>query len=107
VLLSNSSTSYPDCEPEFPGGIDSLWAFLKENVHRPEGSREVEGMVLVEFVVEVDGSISKPEILKSLTPELDAEVIRVVKLMPKFIWHQENCMVRRVYYNIPFKFVTE
>ena len=107
VLLSNSSTSYPDCEPEFPGGIDSLWAFLKENVHRPEGSREVEGMVLVEFVVEVDGSISKPEILKSLTPELDAEVIRVVKLMPKFIWHQENCMVRRVYYNIPINFGTE
>ena len=107
VLLSNSSTSYPDCEPEFPGGIDSLWAFLKENVHRPEGSREVEGMVLVEFVVEVDGSISKPEILKSLTPELDAEVIRVVKLMPKFIWHQENCTVRRVYYNIPIKFGTE
>lgn len=107
VLLSNSSTSYPDCEPEFPGGIDSLWAFLKENVHRPEGSREVEGMVLVEFVVEVDGSISKPEILKSLTPELDAEVIRVVKLMPKFIWHSEYCTVKRVYFNIPFKFVTE
>ncbi len=107
VLLSNSSTSYPDCEPEFPGGIDSLWAFLKENVHRPEGSREVEGMVLVEFVVEVDGSISEPKILKSLTPELDAEAIRVVKLMPKFIWHSEYCTVKRVYFNIPFKFVTE
>lgn len=106
----SSNTSYfdkPDCVPEYPGGMDSLSAFLKENVHRPEGSREADGTVLVEFVVEVDGSISEPKILKSLTPELDAEVIRVVKLMPKFIWHQENCMVRRVYYNIPFKFVTE
>ena len=106
----SNSTSYfykPDCVPEYPGGMDSLSAFLKENVHRPEGSREADGTVLVEFVVEVDGSISEPKILKSLTPELDAEVIRVVKLMPKFIWHQENCMVRRVYYNIPFKFVTE
>jgi TonB family protein len=107
VLLSNSSTSYPDCEPEFPGGIDSLSAFLKENVHRPEGSREADGTVLVEFVVEVDGSISEPKILKSLTPELDAEAIRVVKLMPKFIWHSEYCTVKRVYFNIPFKFVTE
>lgn len=108
VLLSNSSTSYPDCEPEFPGGIDSLWAFLKDNIHWPEGyDREVDGTVWVEFAVEVDGSISKPEILVSLTPELDAEAIRVVKLMPKFIWHPENCTVRRVYYNIPVKFVTE
>ena len=107
----NSNTSYfdkPDCAFEFPGGEDSLWAFIKENIHRPEGSREVEGMVLVEFVVEVDGSISNPQILKSLTPELDAEAIRVVKLMPKFIWHPENyCTVRRLYFNIPIKFVTE
>ena len=100
--------SYRDCEPEFPGGIDSLWAFLKDNIHWPEGyDREVDGTVWVEFVVEVDGSISKPEILKSLTPELDAEAIRVVKLMPKFIWHPEDCTVRRVYYNVPIKFKTE
>lgn len=106
----SNSTSYfdkPDCVPEYPGGMDSLSAFLKENVHRPEGSREADGTVLVEFVVEVDGSISEPKILKSLTPELDAEAIRVVKLMPKFIWHSEYCTVKRVYFNIPFKFVTE
>ena len=106
----SSNTSYfdkPDCVPEYPGGMDSLSAFLKENVHRPEGSREADGTVLVEFVVEVDGSISEPKILKSLTPELDAEAIRVVKLMPKFIWHSEYCTVKRVYFNIPFKFVTE
>ncbi len=106
----SSNTSYfdkPDCVPEYPGGMDSLSAFLKENVHRPEGSREADGTVLVEFVVEVDGSISEPKILKSLTPELDAEAIRVVKLMPKFIWHSEYCTVKRVYFNIPFKFVIE
>lgn len=106
----SSNTSYfdkPDCVPEYPGGTDSLYAFLKENVHRPEGAQEVNGTVLVEFVVEVDGSISEPKILKSLTPELDAEAIRVVKLMPKFIWHSEYCTVKRVYFNIPFKFVTE
>ena len=106
----SSNTSYfdkPDCVPEYPGGMDSLSAFLKENVHRPEGSREADGTVLVEFIVEVDGSISEPKILKSLTPELDAEAIRVVKLMPKFIWHSEYCTVKRVYFNIPFKFVIE
>ncbi|MBQ9508009.1 MAG: energy transducer TonB [Bacteroidales bacterium] len=106
----SSNTSYfdkPDCVPEYPGGTDSLYAFLKENVHRPEGAQEVNGTVLVEFVVEVDGSISEPKILKSLTPELDAEAIRVVKLMPKFIWHSEYCTIKRVYFNIPFKFVTE
>lgn len=97
----------PGCVLEFPGGMDTLYALLKENVHRPEGAQEVNGTVLVEFVVEVDGSISEPKILKSLNPELDAESIRVVKLLPKFIWHPENCSGRRVYYNIPIKFGTE
>ena len=105
---STSNFSKRDCEPEFPGGVDSLWAFIKANLHWPEGYDEViDGTVLVEFVVEVDGSISEPQALKSLTPELDAEAIRVVKLMPKFIWHPDNCKVRRVYFNIPIKFKTE
>jgi TonB family protein len=98
----------PDCNPEFPGGVDSLWAFLKANLHWPEGYDEVvAGTVLVEFAVEVDGSVSDPKAVVSLTPELDAEAIRVAKLLPKFIWHPENCTVRRVYYDIPIKFRIE
>ncbi|MBO4489392.1 MAG: energy transducer TonB [Bacteroidales bacterium] len=97
------------CSPEFPGGNDSLQSFLKKNIQFPIGyEKVVNGIVLVEITVEIDGSITNPRIRVSLTPELDAEAIRVVKLMPKWVWpHPEQCyggIIRRCFYNIPIKF---
>lgn len=76
---------YMNQDPEFKGGEKALKAFLTKNVKYPNGAMCVNGKVYVQFTVEKDGEITNPVILKSLTKPFDDEVIRVVKLMPKWI----------------------
>lgn len=75
-----------DEQPQFPGGIDGLMNFLMQNVIYPAecAEAEIQGKVMVKFVVQKDGSIGDVEITKSVHPILDAEAIRVVKSMPKW-----------------------
>ncbi len=72
--------------PEFPGGKDSLASYIKRNVRYPRALREerVQGTVVVEFVVDIDGSIWDPKIKTSANPKLDAEAIRLVKTFPAY-----------------------
>jgi periplasmic protein TonB len=76
---------YMNQNPEFKGGEKALKAFLTKNVNYPNGAMCVNGKVYVQFIVEKDGKITNPVILKSLTKPFDDEVIKVVKLMPKWI----------------------
>ena len=85
-------------EPEFPGGIDSLYYFLNKNIRYPEEAikRKIEGKIYTRFIVEKDSSITNAEIIRdivygneeadSLAVRLgcDAEVIRVINMMPKW-----------------------
>lgn len=72
--------------PEFPGGDKALHKFLAENLVYPEQAREneISGHVFVTFVVEKDGSVGKPEVIRGIGGGCDEEVVRVVKLMPKW-----------------------
>ena len=72
---------------EFPGGMPALFSYLQDSIKYPEDAidNREEGLVVVRFVVEADGSIKSAEIVKSVTPTLDSEALRVVKSMPK--WH--------------------
>ena len=74
----------------FPGGKQALLNFLDENTKYPEQAVKdsIEGLVVVEFEVEADGSITNPHVLQSVHPLLDAEALRVVSLMPK--WKPDN-----------------
>ena len=73
-------------QPSFPGGQSALIDFLNENIKYPEQARKdsIEGRVVVSFTVETDGSISNPKIERSIHPLLDAEALRLVRLMPKW-----------------------
>lgn len=73
--------------PEFPGGTDAMQEFFQNNCQYPEYAREhnVQGTVLVEFVVEKDGSITNARVKVSLFKECDEEALRVVQAMPKWI----------------------
>ncbi|MBR3413378.1 MAG: TonB family protein [Bacteroidales bacterium] len=85
-------------EPEFPGGIDSLYYFLNKNIRYPEEAikRKIEGKIYTRFIVEKDGSITNAEIIRDIVygnEEADslavrlgcgAEVIRVINMMPKW-----------------------
>ena len=92
--------------PSFPGGDRKLMDYLKEHIRYPEESAEacVQGRVICTFVVEKDGSISNVKVAKGLDPLLDAEAVRVVSGMPKWIPGKQNGVTYRVKYTIPVNF---
>ena len=92
--------------PEFPGGMEALVKYMAENMKYPEDAKKqlVEGRVLVQFIVETDGSVSNTEVLMRVFPSLDAEAVRVISGMPKWIPGKQNGKVVRVKYTIPVSF---
>lgn len=95
-----------DESPEFPGGTSALMGYLRDNMVVPDSCREnnIQGRVLVTFIVEKDGSITKPKVIKSVHPILDAEALRLVSAMPKWKPGRQNGEVQRVKYTIPVNF---
>ena len=95
--------------PEFIGGEEALYKFLENELKYPPVAKDnsIQGTVLVEFVIERDGSPSNVKILVSLFPDCDQEAIRVIKSMPK--WKPGKQMGRpvRCFYNIPIRFTLQ
>jgi len=91
---------------EFPGGPTALMKWLNNNVRYPEAAQQndIQGRVIVKFVVEKDGSIGKTEILKGVDRDLDREALRVVKKMPKWQPGKNNGVPVRSYFNLPVVF---
>ena len=96
-------------QPEYPGGQSALKDFLQSNIKYPADAKQqgVGGTVLVQFVVEQDGTLSNIKVVrKSKLPSLDAEALRVVKLIKGFrAGRNENNQSVRVKYSLPVKFV--
>ena len=92
--------------PEYPGGMQAMIEFLQTNMKYPEDAakQKVEGRVMVQFVVETDGSVSDVHVAKQVFPSLDAEAVRVVQAMPKWTPGKEKGKVVRVKYNLPIVF---
>ena len=92
--------------PEYPGGMQAMIEFLQTNMKYPEDAakQKVEGRVMVQFVVETDGSVSDVHVAKQVFPSLDAEAIRVVQAMPKWTPGKDKGKVVRVKYNLPIVF---
>ena len=76
-----------DKKPEFPGEYSALYKFIADHLKYPEMSKmkRIQGKVLVRFIVGKQGEVENPEIVKGVAPDLDAEAIRVVKSLPKWI----------------------
>lgn len=92
--------------PEFPGGQEKMFDYIILEAKFPYEAqqKEVEGEVLVAFTVEHDGYISMAKVLKGVSPELDAEAVRVVKSMPKWIPGTRNGRPVRAELTIPINF---
>ena len=83
---------YSDPKPyTFPGGDAALMKYIEENLQYPADAKAegVEGRVVIQFKVEVDGSIGEVEVARGRHPSLDKEAVRIVKSLPKFIPHKE------------------
>ncbi len=97
---------YCDRMPVYPGGINSLIAFLCKNVKYPKACQKagLQGQVLVQFVVEKDGSVSHVEVVRSVNKAFDAEALRVVNLLPRWQPGYEHGEAVRVKYSLPISF---
>lgn len=75
-----------DEKPSFPGGESAMKSYLNSNVKYPDVAQEngVQGRVIVESIIEKDGSMSDVKVIRSVDPSLDREALRVVKAMPKW-----------------------
>ena len=99
----------PDEMPKFPGGLDGLMEYLSSNIVYPPVAAEknIQGKVLVQFVVEKDGSVGEIKILRSVDINLDYEAIRLCKGMPKFEPGLVNGQPVRVWFTLPVNFKLE
>jgi TonB family protein len=94
--------------PEFPGGMEGLTEYLSENLKYPAQAREknVQGTVLVGFVVQADGTITDATILKGVGAGCDGEARRVVAAMPPWQPGRQGGKAVAVRYSLPLRFVT-
>lgn len=95
-----------DNMPEFPGGMIACLQYLARNIKYPvTGQKEgAQGKVIVQMVIEKDGSVDHVSIVRSITPELDAEAARVVKSMPKWKPATVKDKAVRCRYTVPVTF---
>lgn len=91
---------------EFPGGLQALMNWLSQKIHYPEEAQEndIQGRVVVKFVVNKDGTISDVSILKSVHPSLDMEALRVVRQMPRWTPAKNNGHPVSSYFSLPINF---
>ena len=92
--------------PTYPGGDNALYKFLAMNIHYPEEAvrENIQGRVIVRFIVGKDGSLDSIHVAKGTDPMLDAEAVRVVKSIAKFNPGTENGKPVDMWYTLPIGF---
>lgn len=92
--------------PRFTGGEEAMMKFLSENIKYPAEARDnnVEGRVVVRFVVSAEGDVKDTKVIRSLSPACDKEAVRVVNIMPKWVPGKQSGKVVSVYYTLPITF---
>ena len=92
--------------PEFPGGMNALMSYLRENIRYPEDAKAagIKGRVTVQFVVNEDGSISNIFKLRGVEPSLDAEALRLIASMPTWKPGMHDGQPVAVRYTVPITF---
>ncbi|MBO5932616.1 MAG: energy transducer TonB, partial [Bacteroidaceae bacterium] len=84
----------------------ALMEYLSKNIKYPAICREnnIQGRVLIQFIVNKDGSIVDPEVVKSVNPYLDKEALRVIAGMPKWKPGSQRGKPVRVKFTVPVNF---
>lgn len=90
--------------PEFPGGVSAMYKFIDSHLIHPTNLPKLKGKVLTTFIVDTDGSIENPTIVRSLRSDYDEASIQLIKTMPKWIPGQQSGRNIRVRYALPITF---
>ena len=99
------TTIYKSVEvmPRFPGGEAALMKYIQTNVQTPEGT-DVQGVVILQFVVKADGSIGDVKVVRNLSEAHDKEAVRLIKSLPNFAPGTQNGQPVAVWYTLPVRF---
>ena len=92
--------------PEFPGGVEGLMRYLQQNVQYPPTAiqNNVQGRVIVQFIIDETGQVGDVKVVRSVSEEVDAEAVRVIKSMPKFEPGRQGGEPVSVWYTLPIAF---
>lgn len=92
--------------PQYPGGNTELMRFISSSIRYPAIAAEsnIQGQVVIRFVVTKQGKVSDVKVLRTLDPSCDNEAVRVVKSMPQWIPGMQNGQPVAVYYTLPVRF---
>lgn len=93
-------------QAEFPGGLDSMYAYIHKNLKYPELAKEkgIEGRVFVSFIIEKDGSISNVKILRGIGGGCEEAAVEMIKNMPKWKPGKQGGKPVRFQFVLPIKF---
>lgn len=102
----NSLFKIVECMPEFPGGMKGCLDFIQTEMCYPEEAKkaDIQGRVILQFIIEKDGTPTQPRIVRSVHPLLDKEALRIIRQMPKWIPGKQDGKPQRVLYTIPVPF---
>ena len=90
--------------PRFPGGEAALMKYIDSHLQEPQTQEKITGNVVLQFIVQSDGSIDEVKVVRSLHPDYDKEAVRVVKSLPKFTPGRQNGQAVAVWYTLPVTF---
>ena len=95
-----------ECMPEFPGGMQGCLDFIQKEMHYPEEAKNagIQGRIVLQFIIEKDGTPAQPRIVRSVHPLLDKEALRIIRQMPKWTPGKQDGKPQRVLYTIPIQF---
>jgi len=95
-----------DVMPQFPGGESVLMRFIRENTQHPEVFAKInfQGIVVVRFIINNKGEVICPRVILSLYPEFDAEAVKVIQLLPKWIPARKDHRATNFCYTVPVLF---
>jgi len=92
--------------PEFPGGYAGYTKYIQRNVRYPPIAKEynITGKVYVQFIVDRTGSVTNVKVVRGVDKNLDAEAVRVIKLLPKYKPGKQRGKAVRVMFTVPINF---
>lgn len=107
MVGSDTIWNFSDQTPILPGNKEALFAYIGRNLQYPDSAKRngVQGKVIVKFCVTSKGNVTGHEVTKSLSPDLDAEALRVIKTITRFEPGYNDGKAVTVYFEVPISFV--
>ncbi|HXS36692.1 MAG TPA: energy transducer TonB [Flavipsychrobacter sp.] len=101
TILNSAATM-----PEFPGGTDSMQSYISNTVIYPDDAvaNNIQGRVIVKFVVDANGNVVKPMVVHSVNPLLDSAAVAVIRYMPQWKPAENDGSQVSVYMTLPIIF---